>query len=381
MSESPVRRLGRAVFLRLTSLVYERLLRPVIFRSSAQAAHDRMHGWLRRADAFPWLMGLVHALTAAPEPVTCGGVSLDSPFILAAGLVKGDGFESEAAALDAARRGRNIMPGWRSLPRLAGAVEFGSFTRWPRMGNPGTVVWRDVATRSTQNRIGLRNPGAQAAAAFLGRRTPTLPRVFGINVAVSPGVDDPAQQTVDVLDSLAAFIDQGVRPAWFTLNMSCPNTEDDPRGHQTADAALRVCGAAVEYLAAQNGRNIPLWVKVGPNLGDEQYRALMRAFDTTGVRAVVATNTLPLPAPGPGDLQAGAGGGRLHDRAVAVAALLMDEKRMHGYALDIIGCGGVQDSSTYRDFARLGITVVHYWTALIYRGPLAGAVIHHEARV
>ena len=62
-------------------------------------------------------------------------------------------------------RGRDVVPGWRSLPALVGAVEFGSYTRHPRLGNPGRVVWRDHATRSMQNRIGLRNPGARAAAA------------------------------------------------------------------------------------------------------------------------------------------------------------------------------------------------------------------------
>ena len=379
MSESLGKTPGRSAFLRLNSLAYERLLRPVIFRSSAQAAHERMYRWLRRADAFPWPMDIARWLAAKPEPVTCGGVMLNSPLILAAGLVKGDGFESEAAALDAVERGKNIIPGWRSLPRLVGAVEFGSFTRWPRLGNPGTVVWRDVSTHSTQNRVGLRNPGARAAAAFLGRHAPDLPHVFGINIAVSPGVDDPAQQTSEVLESVAAFIDRGVYPTWFTLNLSCPNTEDDPRGHQTADAAQQACGATVDFLASQNGHDIPLWVKVGPNLGDEQYRALMNVFDSTGVRAVVATNTLPMPAPGAASLQAGVGGGQLHDRAIAVAALLMNEKRTHGYQLDIIGCGGVEDGSTYQDFARLGIAVVHYWTALIYRGPLASAIIHHEA--
>ncbi len=134
------------------------------------------------------------------------------------------------------RAGRNIIPGWRCVPRLVGLVEFGSFTRWPRLGNPGVVVWRDVPTRSTQNRVGLRNPGALAAAEFLAARTkPICPPQFGINIAVSPGVDDPDQQTDEVLAALAAFVERGVYPAWFTLNLSCPNTEDDPTGNQTAD--------------------------------------------------------------------------------------------------------------------------------------------------
>ena len=42
----------------------------------------------------------------------------------------------------------------------------------------------DPATRSTQNRVGLKNPGAQAAAAFLARNKTQLPTTYGINIAV-----------------------------------------------------------------------------------------------------------------------------------------------------------------------------------------------------
>ena len=142
----------------------------------------------------------------------------------------------------AVSEGRNIIPGWRLVPALAGPVEFGSFTRYPRLGNPGTVVWRNAATQSTQNRVGLRNPGARAAAIFLGQRRSQLPKEFGINIAVSPGVEDIDEQTRHVVESLAFFLDAGVHPSWFTLNLSCPNTEDDPQGRQLeaeTQAALR----------------------------------------------------------------------------------------------------------------------------------------------
>lgn len=381
-----IRKGARTALLRLYDAGYRHLARPLIFRMSAQQAHQQMHAWLRRADGQTWLLPLLGALRGVIQPpvaVNVGGTTLESPLILAAGLVKGDGFASEEEALAAVAAGRNIIPGWRCLPPLVGLVEFGSFTRWPRPGNPGTVTWRDVATCSTQNRIGLRNPGARAAAAFLGARRALLPRQYGINIAVSPGVTDLAQQTDEVLESLGAFVAAGVFPTWFTLNLSCPNTEDDPRGHQTADEARALCAAALALLRERNaspptGRIPPLWVKVGPDLGDEQYRALLRVFAETGVAAVVATNTLPLPAPDDPAVLAGVGGGRLHARAVEVAALLMAERAAHSYPVDVIGCGGVQDGATLRAFAGLGITAMQYWTALVYRGPLASALLADE---
>ncbi len=186
--ESSVHRLGRLILLATAQAAYERLARPVIFRGAAQAAHEQVLALSRWLDGRLWspLLGGVRRLSFAGEAVSVGGVVLPSPLILAAGFVKGQGFASEDEALRAVADGQNIIPGWRSIPRLVGPVEFGSFTRWPRRGNAGTVVWRDAPTRSTQNRVGLKNPGATAAAAFLARRRAHLPAYFGINVAVSP---------------------------------------------------------------------------------------------------------------------------------------------------------------------------------------------------
>ncbi|MCU0512471.1 MAG: hypothetical protein MUE40_07855 [Anaerolineae bacterium] len=370
---------ARRLFLKLYSGLYWLLAR-LIFLTSAQAAHHGLLGLLRRADDVPLLCGLaglLHRAAFARLPARSGGVALDFPFIVAAGLVKGDGFADEAAALRAVAAGKNIMPGWRVLPRLAGAVEFGSFTRYPRTGNPGTVIWRDARSRSTQNRVGLKNPGAAAAARFLSAHRDHLPPVYGINLAVSPGLTDVIESARDVLGSLGLFLAHGLRPAWFTLNLSCPNTEDDPGGHQTEAYTRRLCKDINVYLQA-SGVDVPLWVKVSPLLSAQQYDILLRVCTETGVRAIIATNTLPMPAPGAPDLRAGVGGGGLHQEAMTAVVHLIMAKLRQGSPVDIIGCGGLLDGQSYRDFRTLGIEVVQYWSALVYRGPLAAAIIQQE---
>ena len=391
--------MANAAFLALNRALYG-AARPLIFRGTAQHAHEQAVEFMRRLDGSEFAVSMlrrVHDLAFDCQPVTVGGVNLPYPIMLAAGFVKGDGFADEDAALAAVERGVNIIPGWHSMPALVGPVEFGSFTRWPRVGNPGTVIWRDAVTQSTQNRVGLRNPGARAAAAFLAKHRDQLPAVFGINLAVSPGVNDPARQQREVLEALDFFLQAGVRPAWFTLNLSCPNTEDDPGGRQTESLTRDLCGAVVEALTPNpspswrgaskdsdppfalrekgsgDEGSIPLWVKVGPDLADEQYTILMRVFAEVGVRGVIATNTLGQPAPGADQLVAGVGGGRLHDRAVA-ATIRLSRERM----VDVIGCGGVMDSTTYHAFKQAGAQAAQYWSALIYRGPLVGAFILNE---
>jgi dihydroorotate dehydrogenase len=349
-----------------------------IFRASAQGAHEQALRLLRGLDGSTRaqaLLRLVQQLAFAQQPVMVGGVRLPHPLILAAGLVKGDSFGGEDIACAAVDAGVNIIPGWRSMPALVGPVEMGSFTRWPRTGNPGTVVWRDVPGRSTQNRVGLKNPGARAAAAFLACHRGDLPPVYGINIAVSPGLNDPAQEQHEALEAVGSFMQQGVIPTWFTLNISCPNTGDDPGSHQTERRARDLCETVI---TAIDGR-APLWVKISPDLAPGQYQALMRVFAESGVGAVVATNTLAQPAPHQPHRMAGVGGARLHLHALDAATRLMHEKAKHGYTVDVIGCGGIQDALTYHAFARLGIPAVQYWSALIYRGPLAAALIMNEA--
>lgn len=375
----------RAALVRTVSLIYTSA-RPLIFTRPAQDTHENMLALLARLDAsdeacnaLTWLNR--HAFLA--RPVTVGGVDLPYPLILAAGFVKGHGFESESTALNAVHGHVNIIPGWRSVPALLGPVEFGSFTRWPRTGNAGTVVWRDVATRSTQNRVGLKNPGAAAAAAFFRSRLALLPPVYGINIATSPGIDDLDEENQHVREALLAFLANSVFPSWFTLNLSCPNTEDDPHNRQTAAQAQLLCRSTVNILREYRitaGREIPLWVKVSPGLAASQYDVLLHTFAETGVRAVVATNTLGCPVPDRPELSAGVGGGRLHAPALEAVRLLRSSQQQSQLPVDIIGCGGIQDPISYRRFESEGVAAMQYWSGLIYRGPLVAAAILDEAR-
>ena len=158
--------------LRAYAAAYDAWNRYLFFRLSPQRAHDAVIGLLRLLERFRVSVAFARKLRGlAPGAVATevGGARLSGRLILAAGLLKGNGFADESEALRAVAAGRNIIPGWRITPALAGLVEFGSFTRHPRLGNAGTVLWREAETQSTQNRVGLRNPGARAARALPGR--------------------------------------------------------------------------------------------------------------------------------------------------------------------------------------------------------------------
>lgn len=346
--------------------------------ASAQAVHDLTGRAMRRADGSPAALRLARGLGRAvmPErPTRVGGVTLPHPVILAAGLVKGDGFSSEADAMAAVDGGRDIIPGWRIMPALVGPVEFGSFTRHPRVGNPGTVIWRDEAARSTCNRVGLRNPGARAAAAFLGRRATHLPPTWGISLAVSPGLEDDVAAAAELAEAVASFEaalrGSGHGPAWYTLNLSCPNTEDDPRASQTGERSRTLAGALVASL----GGAAPLWVKVGPALSARQYEVLAEVLADAGVRAIVATNTLAQPWPPGSGATAGLAGSGLRPHALAAVRHLARAMERLGREVDIVAGGGIM-TRAHVDMAReAGARAVMVYSALVFRGPLAAALV------
>ncbi len=367
----------------LTALdaVYQLLNRRLIFRASAQVAHERVTRLLRRLDRIHIvvaLAGILRRVIFVEAPTAVGRAHISQRLILAAGFVKGDGFADESAALQAlSDQQQNIIPGWRILPALAGPVEFGSFTRQPRLGNSSTVLWRNNETMSTQNRIGLRNPGARAAAQFLADRRGQLPAEYGINIALTPGLQDIEDQEREVDEALAFFLDARIHPTWFTLNISCPNTEDDPFANQLEAETRRLCGAFIRALRAR-GLETPLWVKISPGLGAGQYSALMRIFDELGVSAVIATNTFSKPVPDDASTQAGVGGGELFAQARSAIEHLGAAKAAGGYDVDIIACGGVLDGASLRAYQRLGAQAAQYWSALVFRGPFAAAIIESE---
>ena len=362
--------------------LYELAWRPaaaLIARTDAMTAHARTLSLMRALDGAGPLLDAVRAVSGSAfpqQPTRVGGVDLPYPLILAAGLVKGDGFAAEEEAMLAVRAGRDIVPGWRSAPALVGPVEFGSYTRHPRLGNRGRVLWRDSRAGWMQNRVGLRNPGARAAAAHLARHAADLPPLFGLNLAVSPGVSDIARSRDEMIAAAGffreAFAGLEAGPSWYTLNLSCPNTEDDPRGVQSAELARELCAALVGAV------DVPVWVKIGPDLSDEQLAAIVAVFGETGVRAVVATNTLARPLPD-GSGVAGVSGSRLRPSALATVARLDRTIGVSGPPLDIVGGGGIIVGTDLRAFRTAGARAGMLYTAMVLRGPLAAALILREA--
>ena len=129
---------ARRWLLRAIDALYQVINRHIIFRQSAQEAHERVIRLLSLLERIPFAIiaaRFLHTVCFSKRSTEVGGAKLSQRMILAAGLVKGEGFVNEEVAMRAVKASRrNIIPGWRIVPALLGPVEFGSFTRQPRLG-------------------------------------------------------------------------------------------------------------------------------------------------------------------------------------------------------------------------------------------------------
>ncbi len=324
-------------------MLYERLLRPRLFRLDAEDAHHKVLRMLRQAQAIPGLAALAGACAAKGregEKVTAFGVDFPNPIGLAAG------FDKDAELT-------------RILPLLGfGFLEIGSVTLHPQPGNPRPRLFRLIEDEAIINRMGFNSKGAKAVAENL-QRAGKCPVPLGINIGLNK--DTPKEQApqhyAQVFQALQRFGD------YFVVNVSSPNTRG-LREFQEALALRQILAAIEEVNAARK----PVLVKLTCDLTDEQ---LSLALDVVARHAqgVIASNTTlareGLIYEGP-DIAGGLSGAPLRERALAMVERI---KERTGGELPIIGVGGIFSGGDALAMLRAGASLVQLYTSMIYRGP------------
>jgi dihydroorotate dehydrogenase len=259
---------------------------------------------------------------------------------------------------------------WPAAAALGfGHVEIGTVTALAQPGNPRPRVFRYPSETALINRMGFNNEGAAAIAGRLARRPgPGHRRIpLGVNLGKSRAVDlDGAiQDYLASYDQLAGWAD------YLVLNVSSPNT---PGLRQLQDEErLR---ALVGAVAARNRartrppgvRQLPLLLKIAPDLEYRQIDAVLQVISDHGFDGVVATNTtLARPGALAGAGQAGGlSGAPLRRRSTEIVGYI---HRTTGGRLPIIGSGGVTDPASAGEKLDAGATLVQVYTGMIYGGP------------
>lgn len=288
-------------------------------------------------------MGVANApgeITSSRLRTNVAGLDLPNPIGIAAG------FDKNATAL----KGLSVSG--------FGFIEVGAATPRAQPGNPKPRLFRLMEDQAAINRFGFNNDGMEPIAARLANRPKQ--GVFGLNLGANKDSDDRAADFAKVLAHCGAHLD------FATVNVSSPNTEKlrDLQGK----AALSALLAGVMQTRDGLDRKIPIFLKIAPDLTDQELAEIAEVAVQSGVDAVIATNTT-LSRDGLKDPQQSEAGGLsgkpLFEKSTRVLARL---SQLTEGKMPLIGVGGVTSAETAYAKICAGASAVQVYTALVFGG-------------
>ncbi|SAI69139.1 dihydroorotate dehydrogenase [Bordetella ansorpii] len=325
------------------------LARAALFAMDAETAHEVTLANLQRVYDCQATRRLLH--TQPQAPIELLGLKLANPVGLAAGLDK------NGAHIDA-------------LGNLGfGFIEVGTVTPRAQSGNPKPRIFRLPRSQALINRMGFNNLGLDAFIANVQRSQWRRDGgVLGLNIGKN--ADTPIERAAD--DYLIGLAGVYPHADYVTVNISSPNTRN-LRALQGGDELISLLSRLRDKrreLADQHGRQVPMLVKIAPDLEQDQVDAIADALPTLGVDGVIATNTTLSRTAVQGqphaDQAGGLSGPPVHELSLKVIERL---RARAGRSLAIIGVGGIVSGKEAREKMAAGADAVQLYTGLIYRGP------------
>ena len=325
------------------------LARPLLFRLDPETAHELTLAALARTQNSPMICVVSQA--RVDDPVAVAGLEFPNRLGLAAGLDKNGRCIDGLAALG------------------FGFIEVGTVTPRAQPGNPKPRMFRLPEAKALINRLGFNNDGLDAFVANVKRaRFRSQGGILGLNIGKN--ADTPIENATD--DYLVAL--EGVYPHadYVTVNISSPNTNNlrELQRDDTLDALLDALQQRKEKLATREGRRVPIFVKIAPDLDEARVDMIAATLKKNGVDGVVATNTtvarVAVRHLRHGNEVGGLSGAPLFEMSNRVIAQL---RAALGPGFPIIGVGGVMSGQDALAKRAAGADLVQIYTGFVYRGP------------
>jgi dihydroorotate dehydrogenase len=314
-------------------MIYERLLRPLLFALDPETAHHFVLAFLRATGLF------LPRTTDTISPVSAFGLNFRHRVGLAAGLDKNG----------------VALPAWEALG--FSFVEIGTVTAQAQPGNPRPRIFRYPEQNALINRLGFNNDGAEVIANRLAELRdrggwPGIP--VGINIGKSRVT--PIKRAVD--DYLFSFRKLRAQADYVALNVSSPNTPGlrELQGGQRLDELLRA-------INAERG-NLPLLVKIAPDLEPAALEEIVSVCEANHISGIIATNTTLDHSAIAQDEEGGLSGAPLQRKSTAIVRQIANKTK-----IPIIGCGGILDAASGREKIKAGANLLQVYTGFIYHGP------------
>lgn len=325
-------------------------LKPLIFRFQPEMAHELTMKMLQIACSIPglsWCLKRWFLVDSKLLEVEVAGLKFPNSVGLAAGFDKDARWLNEMATLG------------------FGFVEIGTITPVSQSGNPKPRLFRLPADEGIINRMGFNNGGMDEAVERLKRRPKGL--LVGGNIGknkVTPN-EDATSDYEKCFQALHPHVD------YFVVNVSSPNTPG-LRDLQEKEPLAKLLSALVRQNTSKTVQR-PIFLKIAPDLTNEQLDDIIELVSETRISGVIATNTtiersglktsrLEVEAIGAGGLS----GAPLRERSTEVIRYL--HTRSDG-AFPIIGVGGICSPQDAIEKLDAGAALLQVYSGLVFAGP------------
>jgi dihydroorotate dehydrogenase len=255
-----------------------------------------------------------------------------------------------------------------------GFIEIGTLTPKAQPGNPAPRIFRLKADEALINRMGFNNQGVEAAVSRLKKR----PANILIAGNIGKNKLTPNNEAINDYDSgfrqLYPVVD------FFVINVSSPNTPN-LRELQDKEPLLKLLNH-LKNLSRQYQPEKPIFLKIAPDLKEEQLTEICEIIKQVNLDGLVATNTtisresLKTPAEQLAKIgEGGLSGKPLKNRSTEIIRFL---RQQLGENIPIIGVGGIQSPEDALEKLKAGATLLELYTGFIYEGPALIKQINKE---
>lgn len=329
--------------------MYQRLLKPLLFRLDAERAHHIVFTFIKIVFQFPGIRSIWYSQNIRSKKLERNllGLHFRNPVGLAAGMDKN----------------AKLINEWFYMG--FGFVEIGTITPRPQEGNPRPRLFRLPKDNALINRMGFNNDGMEKVGRRL--RSSYTPMIIGGNIGKNK--DTPNERAEDdykkCFEALYDHVD------YFVVNVSSPNTPG-LRELQEREPLTKLL-TTLNKLNNSKDQRRPILLKIAPDLTDQQLDDIVDIVRTSGIDGLIATNTTierqSLTTPKDEVSAIGAGGlsGRpLKDRSNEVIRYL---RKKAGPDLPIIGVGGIHSAEDAVEKLNAGADLIQVYTGFVYKGP------------
>jgi dihydroorotate dehydrogenase len=325
------------------------LLRPWLFSLDPEQAHNITLSSLDRAQRW----GLLRHLSDQPilDPRQLCGITFPNPVGLAAGLDK-DGKHIDALA----------TLGF-------GFLEIGTVTPKPQPGNPKPRMFRLPQAQALINRMGFNNDGVDACVKRVRNSTYWQNGgIVGLNIGknASTPIENASSDYVTAMEAVYEVA------SYITVNISSPNTQNlrALQGEDMLRSLLQSLHISREALSDRFGVRKPLFLKIAPDLEQNDIKLIADLLVEFQIDAIIATNTT-IARDAVQNLEFGNEAGGLSGAPVRDVSteVIRSLKKCLGDAIPIVGVGGIMSGRDAQQKISAGASLVQIYSGLIYRGP------------